>query len=525
MNNTIFSLFKVHLKQAMDFRGKNKKNLAIFVPIGLILLLGCLLSGLYSLSIVMILKEANVDLSLVVYTMAGATSIFILSTAIPKVKNVLFGGKDYEMLAALPIRKSSIIAVKFLSVYLTEILFSFALVVPATIIVLIHGGRFSILFDGILLVLFSPLVPLIISCFVGMLFGVIADRFKYGNILTILFYSIFLIGIMYISFSFSSAGPNEDLSSIVDSLRFISWLNPSTYILYIDLLGLNLLLYFLVHGILFVGLSFFVGFGYDYFHHLMTAKHSILKYVEKDVKVKGQFKAQFTMDLKRYASSKAYLMNTITGGILSVLLIIIMVIIFYQMDEPDVVSVLRGQVAPYLPILIFWCSSMAFPSNVAISIEGKYFWQAKSLPVDYKTYSYSKILLSEVVIAPFILVSSIILLFFMDLSVVRVITTIVLPQLYFFAINCFGYLINMKFYTLKWENEMRAVKQSSSAILTMLLDFIASIGVAVIFILIGIWVSYDLAALLAILVCLGLGLVGWILIQRNCQRLISKIEV
>lgn len=525
MNSALISLFKINLKQTFDFRGKNKKNIAFIVPILLILLSGCLISGLYALGIALKLREIDADLSLIVYSMAGATSIIILSTAVPKVKSTLFGGKDYDMLAALPIRKSYIVTVKFLSIYLSELLFSFALIIPSTFVVLIFSGSISILIDGILLFIFSPLVPLIISCMIGMLIGLVADRFRFGNIITVLLYSIFLIGVMYISFTFSSANQVENLNSLLDSLTFLTWINPATHILMLNLFGINYICYLLIHMIVFVGLSFIIGVSYDYFHDLMTSMHSHQHYVEKEVKTKGQFRAQLGIDLKRYFSSKSYLLNTITGGILSVVLVIIMVVIFYQIDKPDAVSIIKEQVAPYLPLMILWCSSMAIPSSVAITIEGKNFWQVKTLPMDYKTYSYSKIILSEIVIAPFILIASIVLLFFMDLNAIRIITTLLLPQLYFFAMNCFAYFINMKVYSFKWENETKAVKQTGSVLLSMLFDFIGSMWISVLLIVIGVFISYGIAAIISMGLCFALCILGFTLIKQNCQKFISQIEI
>ena len=105
----------------------NKKNVSFFVPILLIAIFGCVLSSIYSLMFAFMAKEAQTDLKYVVYAMAGFSSMLALTTSILKVKNTLFGGNDYDMLAALPIAKRTIISVKFVSLYLIELLYSFIL--------------------------------------------------------------------------------------------------------------------------------------------------------------------------------------------------------------------------------------------------------------------------------------------------------------------------------------------------------------------------------------------------------------
>ena len=149
MNKPFLALFKVTLKQSFDFRKNNKKNIAFIVPILFIVLLGCFFSSIYAYLFSYMLKEANVSLNVVLYAMAGFATMLILTTTVPKVKNILFGGQDYEMLSALPIKKSSIIAVKFLGLYLVELLFSFVFIVPSTIIVVVLGSSPLLLIEEI----------------------------------------------------------------------------------------------------------------------------------------------------------------------------------------------------------------------------------------------------------------------------------------------------------------------------------------------------------------------------------------
>lgn len=525
MNKPFLALFKVTLKQSFDFRKNNKKNIAFIVPILCIVLLGCFFSSIYAYLFSYMLKEANVSLNVVLYAMAGFATMLILTTTVPKVKNILFGGQDYEMLSALPIKKSSIIAVKFLGLYLVELLFSFVFIVPSTIIVVVLGSSPLLLIEGLLLFLFIPILPLILAGIVGMSIALISDHFKFGNILTVFFYLIFLCAVMYLSFSMSNANATEDMTDIITTFQVFSWFNPTIQLLLIDLPVVNYLIFFAVNLSLFGLMAITLGYCYDYFHVLMTSTKCHRTYLAKPVKQKGVFKAIFTLDLKRYFSSKAYLLNTMTGGILTIVMTIFMVVVFLRIDDPEAMIVLRERVAPYLPIMILWCASIAVPSSVCINMEGKGMWQVKCLPLDYRKYALSKILLSELITAPTALIASIILLFYMEITPIYVITTLLLPQVYLLAMNCLAFYVNMCFPNLKWSNEIKAVKNSMSAVLSMLIDFAGSLIVAAVFLLLGVYVDVWVGAITVLGLSLIFAIFGVCLVYYKCEKKISFLEI
>lgn len=525
MSKTLTSFLKVSLKQTFDFRGKNnKKNVSFFVPILLIAIFGCVLSSIYSLMFTFMAKEAQTDLKYVVYAMAGFSSMLALTTSILKVKNTLFGGNDYDMLAALPIAKRTIISVKFFSLYLIELLYSFILIVPATCIVLIFGCNPLILIDAVLLFFLSPVLPLMLAGILGIAIGFVSDRFRFGNILTTLFYLVFLGVVMYSSILLNSGSEEQSIENITKLMTVFSWFNPTTIVFNLNLPVLNYVVYAAVNlGVLVLVVLLFGG-CYDYFHLLLTTTKAHRKYIAKDVQRKGEFKALFFMDLKRYFTSKSYLINTITGGILCVLVTGIMIVSFTSIDDPEAKVVLK-EFAPYFSLIIPWCVGIAVPSAVAINFEGKCFWQIKALPISYKRYSYSKILLSEIVLAPFVLIASIVLICFAEISFINIFTILVLPQVYLVAMNFIAYYINMYCYKLNWSNEMEAVKNSRGMIYSMLIDFAFTGITCAVLLGGGLLINFWVGAVLAIGIDVGIAIAAYLLVRKNCEAAICNIEV
>ena len=140
MSNTFFPLFKTNLKISFDFRGKKQKASMLSVLI-LITIGGMAFAGIYGFIFAMAAMETNSPLVNVLYTMGGFASILALSTTIPKVKTTLFGGNDYDMLAAMPIPKKEILFVKFFSLYLVEFFYSVIILLPSGIICFILDKR------------------------------------------------------------------------------------------------------------------------------------------------------------------------------------------------------------------------------------------------------------------------------------------------------------------------------------------------------------------------------------------------
>lgn len=522
MSGTLLPLFKVTLKQTFDFRGKNKKNVSFWLPVLLILILGSIFSAFYTISFAEILKNGDVDYRYILYAMSGLASLLCITTTITKIKPMLFAGNDYDLLASMPIPKYSIILVKFVSIYLMELLYSFILTIPPMVVILIYGCTPLCVLEAILLMLLLPLLPLLVASIIGVVIGFISDRYRFGNVLTMIFYLLFMVGVIYLSMTMSSSTDNP--ADILKPLQIFMWYNPSLYLFTSLPTGVNYLAFVGISLISLMILVLVMAFCYDYFHILLTTTKSHRKYVAKQQRQKGQFKALFSLDIKRYFTSKSYLMNTITGGLLTIVMTIVLLVTFLSFDDPEVTDVLK-MIAPYFVLFVMWCVGVAVPSSVAINFEGKYFWQIKSLPISYKQYSYSKILLSEIVLAPFVLVASIILIVFSEKNFINIITLLLLPQLYLVSMNFIGYYINMYFYKLNWTNEMEAVKNSKGMIIAMLIDFAYTIAIIGTMLGLGIPFGFLFGAIASFVLVISMMVVFIVLVNNNCVRQINTIEL
>ncbi|MCI9652729.1 MAG: hypothetical protein HFG91_00055 [Acholeplasmatales bacterium] len=528
MSKPGLALLKVSLSQSFDFRKKDKiKNVSMLVPIILIFIGGCLLASIYSFffSFILLDSKNGEQLHKVLYAMAGIASLLGIVTGFTKVKGTLFGGNDYDMLASLPIPKRNIIFVKLFSLYLIQFFYTAIFVLPATGIVAFMGKQPLWLLDGLLLLILSPVFPLFIAGSLGILIGLISDRFRFGNVITVLFYIVFLMAIMYSSFLMNSGGGTEeyDIIGLLRLLSIMGWINPFSKLLTLEMIGVNQALYIASTLILLTGMIYLFARCYDYYHVLMTSTRTSIKYVQKMQKRRGQFKALFFLDVKRYFTSKMYLLNTITGGIMCILVTAIMFFSFKTVKDPEAMTIFK-EIAPYMVLIVVWCVGMAVPSAVSINMEGKTMWQIKTLPISYKQYALSKVLLSYLVLAPFVLISSILLTIFTGFTLASAIVNFILPQVYILSMSLLGLLVNSYFYKLKWSNETEAVKNSSGMLISMVLDF-AYTGILCVLLLVpGLLGFYLLGAIVAILFVIGMAILFYILVLKLSVSSIEHIE-
>ena len=93
----------------------------------------------------------------------------------------------------MPISKKTIIASKIINLYLLELLYSAIIMIPNMIINIIFSQNLIYLPTGLLLTILIPAVPMVIACLFSLFITLVADRFKFGNVINVILYLILFI--------------------------------------------------------------------------------------------------------------------------------------------------------------------------------------------------------------------------------------------------------------------------------------------------------------------------------------------
>jgi ABC-2 type transport system permease protein len=158
-----------------------------------------------------------------------------------------------------------------------------------------------------------------------------------------------------------------------------------------------------------------------------------------------------------------------------------------------------GLISKAFPLFLAAMGAITTPASCAISMEGKQWWIAKTIPVRSKDIFDSKILMALAVAAPEYLVAVFFGLLAVKPSFTGALWIIVIPAVYIVFMAVAGICVNLAMPVFNWENEIRAVKQSASVMVTMLVGF-ASFVVPIACLLAIRNVSADLVMLITFIV-------------------------
>ena len=213
--NNILSLLKIEFSKSFSknsMKQNKAKSISFLGIVGLVVILGIVLSSLYSYIYGQIFIEAakqqEIELSRAIVPLvilfSSVASMLTFFSGLTQSRGILIG-HDYDMLVSLPIRKRDIIASKVINLYLVELLYSSIIMIPHGIVVsiLVNNGMFVLI--GILLAIFISALPLVFSILFAFISSLIADKFKYGNIVSIILYAVFIGAIFSVSFMTSSS--------------------------------------------------------------------------------------------------------------------------------------------------------------------------------------------------------------------------------------------------------------------------------------------------------------------------------
>ena len=400
--------------------------------------------------------------------------LFVLSFF--KAGSLLFSMKFYDVLISLPVSRHAILISRFLSMYVTNLLLGFFVMLPG---VIIHGyfmkPGISFYLIHLLVILFTPLLPLTISSIIGAVIKAISSRMRHKKLieaaLTILLVIVLFVG----SMAFSGEAETMDLTMLLHLVSTLTELLGSIYtpaLWFNEALRGNIPSLFLVIGIPTLLFALFIAILAPRFQDIcagLNASHAKHNYKLEHLQADSILISLWKREGKLYFSSSLYVTNTIVGYVLAVLMTVGIAVagldsLTDTLEIPQLVPV----VVQYLPFILALPLCMTGSSSCAISMEGKTFWQLQVLPIPVKDIYLSKILWNLTLALPFYLVSAVLLLISVHPTGLTAVHYLLLPLVYLMFTAVLGLAANLWFPLLNWETEARVVKQSAAVLVSML---------------------------------------------------------
>lgn len=447
-------------------KSRSKKPKVLYVSILLFILLMSAISFFYSFMIGSGLKSFR-SLELLPALMMAVVCIMILMTTVFKVKGTIFGFRDYDMLMSLPVSTGAIVACRLIILYMLNFMFVIIMIVPMMAAYGILAGP-GIMFYILCFVsmFFIPLVPIVAASFLGTIIAYAASKFKYSNLLNIIFSLGLVFVVIGLSFTIQDNGQEfVDMGrAVTDQVNAFYPLAQMFTETVIDYDVTAFLLFIVISIAAFLLYTALVKAGFKKINTLIMTGRYHANFKMGEIKTASPLKALYRKELKRYFSSALYVLNTGIGVVLLTLGAI--AIIFVDLDkilgDPQAVPLL----ADNSPIFISFCIIMTCSSMASISLEGRSLWIIKSLPVTPKTVYLSKIAVNLTILSPAI-IDAIIIGTVLKLGILKTLLLVSVTAACSVLIAFYGLLINLIFPNFTWTTEVVVIKQSAASMITV----------------------------------------------------------
>ena len=478
MNNNLLTLVKIEiLKFFSSFNTKGKKaRKSPFLYVAMVILLFCIgMSFGYSFLIISPYTKSGVDPSPAITLFAGVASTFVFMTSLSQARSIYIGD-DYDLLCSLPIKKRDIVASKILTLYIIELGFSCLVMIPHGIVMIILAHNISCFLIALLLAFTLPMVPIAFALLLSLFVTMATARFKSANLVFVVLYTLMVVALSMTGVIINNLKPAQAVSGFSSIGNVIKWINPSYIFVEYSLEGnkLWLLLYVGITLIIALLSILFIVIFFDKLHDIVSSISMKTKYVRKDLKNKTEGKVLLTLEFKRLINSKIYFVNTLMGGIMTILGSTVFLIMFSQAKNNASQEALPSMNLLFIPIFILISCliiNISSPTTGSINIEGKNFWLTKSLPTDYKVYLRIKLIFAWILTIPAVLIASTIAVIFHHESAWEIIFTYLIPLIYTIFGSLVGMVVAIHHPKLKWQNETEAVKNSITVLISFLINF------------------------------------------------------
>lgn len=444
-------------------------------------------------------------------------SIVIFFFGIFKAGSTIFRKNGYDMLCSLPVSQASIVISRLTRMYVENFLVTVLVMFPGMVMYgwMMHPA-FSFYLLECLSVMVIPLLPITGAVLVGAVITGISSRMKHKS-LVISGLSVVLV--LVIMFGSSKLAALEDTISLAMLellaqmvMDLLGRLYPPAVWLGTAIVEGNwkqFLLCTLLFVIVFFAVAGMVSWSFQWISRNLYSTSAKHNYQMKKLEQNSVLRALVKKELKGYFSSSIYVSNTILGPILGT--VFAGTLLFVNMEQ--ILGEFPMEIDPcgVVPLLLASIFCLMTTTCTSVSMEGKNWWIAKSLPLSTKVILDAKILINLILILPCYFVAEIFLMIALKPSMGEVIWILVAPASIILFSLVYGITINLHFPVMNWENEVTVVKQSASALIGGMGGFL----VALICMVLVLVMPDNYGVVLRFVICVVFMGMTYILYRRN----------
>ena len=481
--NKLVSLLKASMAggvQLFNYRGKTERSRRL-MPI----ILGLLIGALMLFSALAMTVELNADNNataiLSLYTLV--TTIIIVMEGSYKAIDLLFKPRDNDMLLAMPIKRSTIVFTRMIKFYLFEMVYCLIFLLPAVIAYAVNvpvGPSFYLV--AITMIILVPVIPIAISCLIGLVIASISGKFKHKTLWQIILSFAMLFASVGLVFVFNNPSSNIDGRGIIAiSDRVADFYYPaSTFVRmtsHFDIL--EYLLFVVINAAILAATALIIGrFCFKIITKLDTVSYTKKTVANYNFTKRSQTFAMVRKELTRYFNTPVLLMNTAIG---LVFFLVAVGILCFQFDNvansmissmedfPLSIDELRSYLPGVTLAMVAFASLLTCITATMISLEGRALNVLKTLPISGLKVIMTKVLAAMLLIVPVTLVGSLVMAVRFQFGIIETVLVLVGVIAMPLVTELIGILINLKYPQFDADNDSVVVKQSASVMVATFL--------------------------------------------------------
>ncbi len=565
-NTNFFSNFASHKKEK---KATNKKN-SLFI-----LILICFLF----VAITMFFTAYNA-LILAKYNIEGQTNVIdwnyvesLLTIAIPflflflflflntLVASIFFLSNDNKLLLSLPVKPFEIFIARFICCLITAYFLELVFIVPlniAYLFVINHG--FFIIINQILYFICFPFLPIVITFFITLLIDKIIHIRQHRQFFAIFYPLLTILGIILLDIGMEKLVPSDmvfdDITSI-ESIKLsiislsdsLSFLKPISQFISKGFINNNFpglltsLLFFLLSLVIIYLASIIANTFYQKSMLCDDDNKRKKRKTSDQVKIKSK-KTTYKMmylkkDYKMIFRSPTAIMNLLLPPIIFIVVFAISIGTVYFSSDQGIedfnatIAFVQSFISfdnPLFPFVLsclsLILSIMLLVSATSISREGKNAYLMKIIPIKASTQIHLKMIPGISFSSFLFLILTISYSILFKLKWYYILASMMIMMLWSIVANYFMILIDLSKPFLSWDNEVSAIKQNRSSIVSMLVIF----GVIILLIIIGLllYITTNITGIIPFIVLIIISLILITLmegyIQKKQEKILNNIE-
>lgn len=528
MRNFI-SLFKVFALSSLGINKtlhskKKGSGLLFLVVIGLLLCAGIIAYGYFYADTFAKILIAQGQIEKLVPCMIAVSALIAFFYSFYAIGSVLFSAKDYDMLASMPVGRSTIVFSKLAFTYVTDLALCILLGAPAFYVYLTYSSvDFGVCFRLIIAVIFSPVLPIALSIVISTAISYFSTLFRRKNLIQTILLIVVLCGVFIASFLMTDENLLLGLG-VVEKIYFLFPFLVGSIFSYLELL-----IYLAISIGAFAVVIIPVILFYNQINTALLSKRTLKNFKLKEQSVSGQFSCLYKKELKKLFSLPMYVVNSVMGMAFSLVVSVILLVSVNSIDLGQGGAELLKVFVCFAPTLLAMFFMTAPTTACSISLEGKSFWFIQSAPIKFNQLINAKILLNLTFCLPSAIVCAILLSVGLYLEVTTSLLLVLLSILIAIVGGNLGMIFNLLLPKFNWKTPNDVIKRGGATALTTLGGIIIS-GLLAVFAVLFI-INPDRIDRLTIylIICAGIFLVLSVatylfIIKKGERVLTNKIE-